>query len=381
VREALVEQLTGVDGAQAVREHLEQCAHCQQLIHMYASLDILLRSEMQAPFGDWSHARSISSPHAPWEQQDGETSSATAPSHVKWIFSRRMRPVSVQKRDGSSEPSREPLRLARFARWLPGVAALVVVVLLGQAIFSGFEAFMPDANHTPAPKWFSWTPSATANENENPQVVFADSAHLTMCKQQPALTMQTTWIVASQTLGVALIEADCGSLGQPVALTVIGRDATGSQGCQSWRSLGGVYFGHRPSADFAPIADAAGRIPSWVHLPQRGYTVGALGARTSPQFSLAFWLFSNQEMIVGRFQGTVERPSSAATVMVNGRPGWIETSGRETVIFVPQVGNETFVLAGSVRATELQALATQIFPRLSEITPKPLDGSALSPSC
>jgi hypothetical protein len=419
VNEALVEEFAGVDGALAVRDHLQQCARCQQIVRSYDALDVLLCAEMRAPLRSWSHSQGESRTGesrtgesrtgesrtgesrtgesrtgesrtgALWELPYGASVEAASPSQARRMASQVTNSISNQRssqvvsqagahqRGGSGKL----FPLKRLARWLPGVAALLVLALASQAISSSVAIFMPDASRMPAPKWFTWVPSKAATQSAIPQVAFAASAHLAMCKQQHAVVMQTTWLVASQELGVALIEADCGSLGQPVAVTVIGRDTTGKQSCAGWRWLGGVYFGHRPSADFAPIADTAGRIPSGLQLSQKGYTVGALGSRGSPQFSMVLWLFTNKEMLVGRFKGTIERPSSASKVMVNGRPGWIETSNRQTMVFAPQEDNETFVLAGSAGAANFQELATEIFPRLSEIAPKPLDGGVASPGC
>lgn len=253
------------------------------------------------------------------------------------------------------ERSRSPIS----ARWIAVAVALVMLLLLaacggsttsrnGVVQVHNVPVAATATGQNGAPQWQLVWEQAAGDAADSPGAAFAASA----MARDPQGALHTPagawWLAQGPGFALALVQLD--AAGQSVGFVVLAR---GTALGPNWALVVASQL-ERPTA-------ASGR--AWDPLPGGDYSCSGYDVRYAPTINAMLCLSPSRMFLYGRFTLAAARPMGAATVTVNGRPGWVasaDSDGFVNAAVLPLADGATYVFGGTAPAGELVRLAAAL---------------------
>jgi hypothetical protein len=236
------------------------------------------------------------------------------------------------------------------------MACIPLLVLAGCSITNNQFPHAQTAASADRPWTLTWRASEASQQNHTPEVAFSGCAYA----QQPDGTLsqpaKVTWLATSPTYGLTLIHLDSAS--QYVAIGVLRIDAANHQ----W-ILAESFSEKRPTAG---NGIPSSRENAWT-LPQGTYQSASFDARTTEGSVMRLWLSdTQQEFVLAHLRQTIKPPSSATSLTIDGKSGWLSTQGGITIIAV-NLSDGMLVFAGTTSPEASKKLVGQAMAHLGEL--------------
>jgi hypothetical protein len=270
------------------------------------------------------------------------------------------------------------------------LAALLLIGLLAQALLGHLpptqktgNSVRPDATATfDSSVGENWLPDnifPLVAQYPTPQEAFAAAGTARMCEHSTTLDQTETWLAASPTFGLLLVQAHCSDGRAPVAWVTVERTPESAGTCATWRFNLSSYSVSRPLPGEVIPTNVLAQVPSWLTLPADSYENARIGEGGQNQgfgfirFGATIWISATQIFAATRFQGAAIRPSGAVTTSLGGHAGWYLTQGGMTNVTVPLDSRESYTFAGSGDIAAILPLAIAALSNLNSLQPRMYD--------
>ncbi len=355
--------LLAQEDAERLKAHVATCLHCQAQLAAYDSLDALLREQTHA--------------FAPFAPTLEETM-----NHIEDQQNPLPPPSS------NPTPVRIPARLNRTVTVVALIAAILVVVLLAQALLSHLPnqtgigtSVHPNATATfdssAEEHWISNNVFPPVSQYPTPQQAYSVFGPARMCIHSTTLDQTETWLATSSILGVVLVQAHCSDGRAPVAWSTFVRTPNSPGGCGSWANIESSYSNSRPLPDETLPSNAIAAVPIWLNLPAGQYQNTSIAEDGSYDLSIRYgatvWFSATNIFIAMRFKGEAMLPPNLVSITIGERAGWYVTQDGMTTITVPLNGQEAYLFTGSSDIGTILPLATAALAHLDSLQPQMYD--------